>query len=256
MLKEIAPPCVSVVDRQAYPLRLRLTEMTQRKKSAAFSPTLPVQAAMAALCLASLLLISPARAAQEDPGNKDDDQTQSRLIWMREQQTGMWNISPREGLYLYDLVVKAHLQRGLEIGASNGYSGIWIASAMRVTGGHLTTLEIDEERAQLARDNFKAAGVERFVTLERVDALQEIPRLKGPYDFVFIDASKEDYVRYLDMVVPLVAPGGIIVAHNVKDMADELRDFIEKVKTDRALKTTFADPGPGGFSISVKRRAE
>ncbi len=211
---------------------------------------------MHTLWLASLLLIPSAWAAQDSQDNKDDDQTQSHLIWMREQQTGMWNISPREGLYLYDLVVKSHLQRGLEIGTSNGYSGIWIASAMRATGGHLLTIEIDEERAQLARDNFKAAGVEPYVTLDRADALQEIPRLKGPFDFVFIDASKEDYVRYLDMVVPLVAPGGVIVAHNVKDMADQLHDFIAKVKTSRELRTTFADPGPGGFSISVKRRAE
>ncbi len=225
-----------------------------RKHTKPFGP-LRRQAAICTLCLASLLLISPTLAGQENDG-KNDDQTQSRLVWMREQQTGMWNISPREGLFLYDLVIKHHLTRGLEIGTSNGYSGIWIASAMRATNGHLLTLEIDEERAQLARDNFKAAGVESCVTLDRADALQEIPRLKGPYDFVFIDASKEDYVRYLDMVVPLVAPGGVIVAHNVKDMADQLQAFIEKVKTNRELKTSFADPGPGGFSISIKRRAE
>jgi predicted O-methyltransferase YrrM len=184
---------------------------------------------------------------------KTDDKTQERLAWMRENQTGMWNISPREGLFLYDLVIKHHLTRGLEIGTSNGYSGIWIASGMRATGGHLLTLEINEERAELAQENFDAASVKPYVTLERVDALQEIPNLKGPFDFVFIDASKSDYVRYLQMVLPLVPQGGVIVAHNVKDMADQLQDFIEQVKTDRELKTTFADPGPGGFSISIKR---
>jgi predicted O-methyltransferase YrrM len=229
--------------------------MTRRQKPTKLFTHLRRQTAMCALCLANLLLVAATLTGQDDDG-KSDDPTQSRLVWMREQQTGMWNISPREGLYLYDLVVKHHLTRGLEIGTSNGYSGIWIASAMRATNGHLLTLEISEERAQLARDNFKAAGVEPYVTLDRVDALEEIPRLKGPYDFVFIDASKEDYVRYLDMVIPRVAPGGVIVAHNVKDMADQLQDFIEKVKTDRELKTSFADPGPGGFSISVKRRAD
>ncbi|MGE5327647.1 MAG: O-methyltransferase, partial [Deltaproteobacteria bacterium] len=164
------------------------------------------------------------------------------------------NISPREGLFLYDLIVKHHLKNGLEIGTSNGYSGIWIASAMAVTGGHLLTLEISEERARLARENFRAAGVEAYVTLDRADALQEIPNLTGPYDFVFIDAWKDDYVKYLDIVVPRLSTGGVIVAHNVKDMAEDLHAFIERVKTDRELKTTFADPGPGGFSISTKRR--
>lgn len=207
--------------------------------------------AMPVWCLASLLLAVPVAGAQYD---KPDEETKSRLEWMRQNQAGMWNISPREGLFLYDLIVKHHLKNGLEIGTSNGYSGIWIASAMAVTGGHLLTLEISEERAKLARENFRAAGVESYVTLDQADALQEIPKLTGPYDFVFIDAWKDDYVKYLDMVVPRLSNGGVIVAHNVKDMAEDLHAFIERVKTDRELKTTFADPGPGGFSISTKRR--
>ena len=186
---------------------------------------------------------------------KPDERAQERLAWMREHQTGMWNISPREGLYLYDLVIEHHLKRGLEIGTANGYSSIWIAAGMRSTGGRLLTLEIDEERAALARENFRAAGVEPFVTLDRVDALEEIPKLQGPFDFVFIDAGKEDYVRYLEMILPLVPPGGVIVAHNVKDMAAQLQEFIHKVKANPELKTTFADPGPGGFSVSVKRHS-
>jgi predicted O-methyltransferase YrrM len=204
-----------------------------------------------------ILLAGSLLSGESGPADnsKNDDQAQQRLVWMRENQTGMWNISPREGLYLYNLIVKHHLKQGLEIGTSNGYSGIWIASGMRETGGHLLTLEIDQERAELARDNFDAAGVSSYVTLRRVDALQEIPRLHGPFDFVFIDATKSDYLRYLGMVLPLVPDGGVIVAHNVSDMANELQDFIERVKTDPELKTTFAEPGPGGFSVSVKHRA-
>jgi caffeoyl-CoA O-methyltransferase len=212
-----------------------------------------------ALCGAALVvLLGGAMLSGEVPATDDGkkhDQAQQRLAWMRENQTGMWNISPREGLYLYDLIVKHRLKEGLEIGTSNGYSGIWIASGMRETGGHLLTLEIDEERAQLARDNFLAAGVSEYVTFRRADALEEIPRLKGPFDFVLIDAAKSDYVRYLQMVLPLVPEGGVVVAHNVSDMADELQEFIERVKNDPGLKTTFENPGPGGFSVSIKRRA-
>jgi predicted O-methyltransferase YrrM len=224
--------------------------MTTGRKPLLPLPLRVLRCAMLAILLAGSVFRPGLRAADDD---KNDDQTQKRLAWMRENQTGMWNISPREGLYLYDLVVKHHLKHGLEIGTSNGYSGIWIASGMRVTGGRLLTMEIDEERAQLARENLQAAGVERYVTLERVDALQAVPKLTGPYDFVFIDAEKSDYIRYLQMVLPLVPEGGVIVAHNVSDMADELHDFIVRVKTDPELKTTFAEPGPGGFSVSIKR---
>ena len=200
------------------------------------------------LLLAAILLHDTRALADENP-----DQAQERLVWMRDNQTGMWNISPREGLYLYNLVVKHHLKRGLEIGTSNGYSTIWIASGMRSTGGHLLTLEIDEGRAELARENFQAAGMESSVTLDRTDALEEIPKLQGPFDFVFIDAGKSDYLRYLDMVLPLIPPGGVIVAHNVKDMADALQDFIQRVKSDPQLKTSLVEPGPGGFSVSIKQ---
>lgn len=202
-----------------------------------------------ALAMAAVSLSLPARGDEET-----DQSAQQRLAWMREHQTGMWNISPREGLYLYNLVVERHLKRGLEIGTSNGYSGIWIASGMRVTHGHLLTLEINAERAALARENFLAAGVKPYVTLEQTDARKEIPRLTGPFDFVFIDAWKSDYLAYLEMVLPKVSPGGVIVAHNVLDMAAELQDFIRRVETDPRLKTRIVDPGPGGFSVSIKVR--
>jgi predicted O-methyltransferase YrrM len=201
-----------------------------------------------------LALTLTAVALRAFPCSEGDIQTDAlqRLDWMHEKQTGMWNVSPREGLYLYNLVVKHHLKRGLEIGTSNGYSGIWIASGMRVTRGHLLTLEIDAERAALARENFQAAHVDSYVTLREGDARKVIPGLPGPFDFVFIDASKSDYLAYLDMVLPKVSPGGVIVAHNVIDMSSELQNYIRRVETDPQLKTRIVERGPSGFSVSFK----
>ncbi len=113
-------------------------------------------------------------------------------------------------------------------------------------------MEVDEGRAKLAQANFRAAGVDDVVTSKLGDALKELPKLRGPYDSVFIDAWKQDYVKYLDMVVPMVRPGGVIVAHNVTDLKEELTDFIRAVQTNPQLKTTFENPGPGGFSVSYK----
>jgi caffeoyl-CoA O-methyltransferase len=171
---------------------------------------------------------------------------------MRQHQGNLWNVSPAEGAFLRDLAAKVRAKRALEIGTSNGYSTIWITMGLRSTSGHLLTLEIDEGRARLAQENFRAAGVSALVTLKLGDALEEIPELQGPFEFVFIDAAKQDYVQYLNLVLPMVPPGGVIVAHNVTDLRDELLDFIRAVQTNSQLKTTIENPGPAGFSVSYK----
>jgi predicted O-methyltransferase YrrM len=176
-----------------------------------------------------------------------------RLAWMPRNQTGMMNVDANEGAFLRDQVVKLNAQRVLEVGTSNGYSTIWLAMGARRTGGHVTTLEINDTRAQLARENFRVAGVEKFITLVHGDALKEIPGLQGPFEVVFIDAWKQDYVKYLEMTLPMVPPGGVIVAHNTRNLRDALADFIQAVRTHPQLETQFLDVGPGGFSVSVKK---
>lgn len=204
----------------------------------------------AAFAAAGLALAAPSVRAQ---ANSDPDAiAKARLAWMREKQGNLWNVNADEGAFLRGLVEKVHAKRALEVGTSNGYSSIWIAMGLRRTGGHLQTLEIDPGRARLAGENFRAAGVDSLVTLKLGDARKEIPALSGPFDFVFIDAWKQDYVLYLDDVLPKVRPGGVIVAHNVTDLRDELQDFIHAVQTNPQLKTTIENPGPGGFSVSYK----
>jgi caffeoyl-CoA O-methyltransferase len=199
------------------------------------------------------VLIFSLQCAALAQSNADlDARAKERLAWMREHQGNLWNVNADEGAFLRGLVEKVHAQQALEVGSSNGYSGIWIALGLRRTGGHLQTLEIDPGRAHMAIENFRAAGVDSIVTLKLGDALKEIPNLAGPFDFVFIDAWKQDYVHYLDMVLPKVKPGGVIVAHNVTDLRSELLDFIHAVETNPQLKTTIENPGPGGFSISYK----
>jgi predicted O-methyltransferase YrrM len=198
--------------------------------------------------------MAPGALAQE--AGQADAQALARLDWMPKNQTGMLNVNSNEGAFLRDQVVKVKAKHALEVGTSNGYSSIWIALGVRPSGGHLTTLEIDDRKVKLATENFRIAGVDSLITLMPGDALKTIPTLQGPFEFVFIDAWKQDYVKYLDMILPLVPPGGVIMAHNVTDLRSQLLDFIERVKTDPRLKTTFAEPGPGGFSVSVKLPAK
>jgi caffeoyl-CoA O-methyltransferase len=219
-------------------------------------PTRLHKTALPALFAGALLLALHLAPLGAQPGSDPDAAAHARLEWMPRNQRGMLNVDANEGALLRANVLKAKTKRALEIGTSNGYSSIWIALGCRETGGHLTTLEIDEGKVQLATENFRAAGVDSLITLVHGDALREIPKLQGPFEFVFIDAWKGDYVKYLDLVLPMVPPGGIIMAHNTRNLRSELLDFIERVQTDPQLKTELVEPGPGGFSVSVKLPAK
>jgi len=205
------------------------------------------------LALAVLVLWGTATPMLAQQAAKPDERVLERLEWMRQNEGNLWNITAEEGAFLRDLVVKVKARQALELGTANGYSGMWIALGLRQTGGHLITMEIDQGRARLAQENFRAAGLTPLVTVTRGDALQEIPKVSGPLDFVFIDVWKQGYVPCLKLVLPKVRPGGVIVAHNVTNLRDELADFIHEVTTNPQLKTTIENPGPGGFSVSTKR---
>lgn len=168
-------------------------------------------------------------------------------------QPGMMNVPRPDGEFLRDFVVRRGYRRGLEIGTSNGYSAVWIALALRKTGGRLITLEIDAHRANLAAENFKRLGLEPYIELRRGDALKLIPKIEGPFDFVFIDAWKEDYPKYFDLVFPKVSSGGAILAHNVVSHAAQLKGFVEMLQNHPQLETYIDRRTFAGISVSIKR---
>ncbi len=172
---------------------------------------------------------------------------------MRASERGMMNVAPAEGEYLSKLVQKLKAKRVLEIGTSNGYSGIWMAMGLRETGGKLITLDIDEGRRSLALKNFRATGVDDIVDSQLGDALKILPTLQGPFELVFIDAWKPDYKKYLDLTLPMVRSGGVIAAHNVDSHPQEMTDFLEAIKSHPQLKTDWVKVGPAGMSVSYKK---
>ncbi|MBY0504208.1 MAG: class I SAM-dependent methyltransferase [Bryobacteraceae bacterium] len=158
-------------------------------------------------------------------------------------------IGPKDGQYLHDLTVKLKAKRVLEIGTAHGYSALWLAMALRKTEGRLVTLEIHEGHHAIAREHFAATGLARLVDARLADALEEIPRLEGPFELVLIDAIKTDYLRYYELVLPKVRKGGVIAAHTVASNPDELREFLARIKADPAVRTEFAH----GLSLSYKK---
>jgi predicted O-methyltransferase YrrM len=168
---------------------------------------------------------------------------------------GMRNVSPEDVRLLRLLTETADAKHVVEIGTSNGYSGIWFCLALRTTGGRLTTHEIDAGRAALARENFKRAGVDPLVTLVEGDAHEEVTKLQGPIDILFLDADKDGYIDYLEKLLPLVRPGGLVLAHNMQaNMADPR--YVDAITSDPALETIFLHKSSfGGVGVTMKKRA-
>ena len=159
------------------------------------------------------------------------------------------NVPAVDGRLLRLLAETANAKHVVEIGTSTGLSGLWFCIALEKTGGKLTTFEYDAERAAVAAKHFKQAGVERLVTLVQGDAHQTIAQVKDPVDIVFIDADKEGYVDYLNKLLPLVRPGGLILAHNT----NMIPDYIKAVTGNAALETVFYMEG-GGLAVTLKKR--
>lgn len=170
----------------------------------------------------------------------------------RNQRGGMMNVPVEDGRLLRLLAETTGAKNVVEIGTSNGYSGIWQCLALKTTGGKLTTFEINAQRAALARQNFKRAGVDDIVTLIEGDAHEKVMDLTGPVDIVFVDADKEGYVDYLNKLLPKVRPGGLIVAHNINPGQADLR-YVEAITTNPDLESVFYTQA-GGVSVTMKKR--
>ena len=169
-------------------------------------------------------------------------------------------ISPDNGKFLYMLLKMINATRVLEIGTLAGYSTIWMARAIP-DGGKVTTLEISEKHAEEAQNNYKKAGLDGKIKLMFGSALDSMDKLQDEkFDFVFIDADKENSSNYFDKVIGCMNKGGIIACDNtlkfgrvVEDNPDDstkgILKYNEKVANDarvESLLVTISD----GLTIS------
>lgn len=169
------------------------------------------------------------------------------------QRQGNMNVPLLDGRLLRILTESSGAKNIVEIGTSNGYSGIWFCLALRKTGGKLITHDIDEDRAKMARANFKRAGVSDMITLVMGDAHKTVLRLTEPIDLLFIDADKPGYPDYLKKLLPLVRPGGIIIGHNMRKPKPD-PGYIEAITTNPNLETVFLNMHAAGLAVTMKKR--
>lgn len=177
-------------------------------------------------------------------------------------------VEPEVGRLLYWLALSHKVTRVLEIGTAIGYSTLWLAEAVLPRGGNITTMEINRPRYEVARHNFKEAGVEDKINLIFGDARELIYQLKGSYDLIFLDAAKGKYLEFLEKCLQLLCPGGLLIAEDVfmrgmvitgeldkrrnKTAVRRLRSYLQAVTEHPQLETIVLPVGDG-IAVSLKK---
>lgn len=171
--------------------------------------------------------------------------------------------------FLKVLLMIKRPMRILEVGAAVGFSSILMSEYMP-EGGHITTIENYDKRIPIARANFKRAGKEEQIDLIEGDALEVMHGLEGPYDLIFVDAAKGQYIHYLPEVMRLLGTDGVLVSDNVLQEGDiiesrfaverrnrtihsRMREYLYALKHHDQLQTSIIPLGDG-VALSVKRR--
>lgn len=170
-------------------------------------------------------------------------------------------IGPYAGRFLFLLVRLTRAKRIVEIGTAIGYSTIWLARAC--PGGRVVTIEYDAQRAHQARRNIAEAGLSRRVRVLVGDGIDLLPTLRGKFDFLFLDAEKHQYKTLLDLALPKLKKGALIVTDNVlwsgrvaqpnpDETTQAIREFNRYIHTHAALETVIV-PLRDGIALSRKR---
>ena len=184
--------------------------------------------------------------------NKSTRKLLQELEIFRRTYDGCYNISADTGEFFYILVLISKSKNILEVGASNGYSTIWLAEAAKQNKGKVTTIEISEHKVKMASENFKRAKLKN-IKIVNGDALEEIPKLKGKFDFLFLDAVKEDYINYFKLVYPELTKKAIIVADNAIMFENYMKDYLHHVRNHKNLRSVLVPIG-SGVEFTLKLR--
>lgn len=198
-------------------------------------------------------MIFTVAARGEAPGDSALHKKVKKFLEENKHRWYRMNVPASDGKVLHDLIIKNNYTRALEIGTSTGRSAIWIAWALSKTGGKLITIEIDEPTYKEALGNFKKAGLADYIDARLADAHELVPKLKGPFDFVFCDADKGWYKNYFVAVNPKLTEGGCYTAHNVNMRARGIREFLDHVEASPAYETKIVNSSFSGISVSYKR---
>ena len=167
-----------------------------------------------------------------------------------EKNNWFWVLPEESAKFIHDLILKHDCKNGLEVGSFRGYSTVWIASALKENKGKLVSIEIDKENALATESNCQKAGLDN-VGIICGDALDVLKDLGMVFDFVFIDAKKDDYLTYLQFLLEKLDKKCVIVADNVISHKKKVADYLEFVKNLEGFTSKTIDIGKG-LEITIR----
>ena len=156
----------------------------------------------------------------------------------------LMQVPSETGKFLALLAANAPEGTYLEIGTSAGYSALWITRACELLGRTLNTIEILPNKAQLARETFKLAGVESMINLFEGDVRDHLPQFDN-IAFCFLDARKELYSECYEAIVPKLVKGGLLIADNVTNFREMLQPMLNRALTDERVDAMIVPIGTG-----------
>jgi len=172
---------------------------------------------------------------EQDERDRQNDTPQLKRLRQVPAETGM---------LLAILAASAPAEQIVEIGASGGYSALWLSLACKQVGAQLTTFELLPEKAELARETFEKAQVGDWVQLVHGDARGHLSSYEK-ISFCFLDAEKEMYTEFYALVAPRLVPGGLLVADNVISHAEDLAKFLDTARKDEQVDAVVLPVGKG-----------
>ena len=184
-------------------------------------------------------------AELEQFGSTNDSATSER-------SRKMLNITRDTGEFLAVLVRATVARRVLEIGTSNGYSTLWLASAAQAIDGAVNTVEFSDYKIALATKNFTCSGLASFITSIQDNAGRVLERTAdSAFDFIFLDSERPEYPGWWPNIKRVLRPGGLLVVDNATSHPDEMAPFVAVVQADSSFTTSLVPVGNGEF-MAVK----
>jgi len=165
--------------------------------------------------------------------------------------------TPEDAMLLRILVQARHAKRGIEIGSEMGFGAVNMGIGFERNGGHLYTIEISPRMARICRENLRKTGLAKTVTCIEGDALKNLPKLKGTFDFLFLDALKSDTLKYLKCVEAKLQPGAVIVTDNAIQSARAMKDFLDYMRESPNYEMVIvraSDEKRDGMAVCYKIR--
>ena len=188
-----------------------------------------------------------------------DKTTEEILSNLEKTKNSFWNLDRECANFLNTLIKIKNAKNVLEIGTSNGYSGIWILKALKETKGKLTTVEYWEKRQSVARANFSKCvpevyaeskiGAAVIVLQDMLDEIKQNKREK--FDFVFIDANKKEYIEYFELIDKMINKGSVILADNILTHYKKVEDYVNALFDNPSYQSQIL-PFGAGMMLSYK----